>query len=1371
MPYDYVPRSDLIKMGSMLQEDGYSGKDLALRLKKAANHLDYERYKNQSSEGILPTFGKAIASSTPGVISQSLSGLPSYIPGETVIDRTLRSGAEKIGGFVNDNWAKGTAESSAGPKWGKGMGQTWASLVGQQVPVLASMKAGSLVGEQLGPLAATATAVATAGPDPTDIPLLALSKTIGGFAGGYTSMALLETGGFSEAASKLGLDRDIMEEEGRRFGSLSGVFEQLQAIGMLNPYKGFTKKMMSTGLVKPFLKAVAKEIGVAALEGTEEVLQGKLFNKILDRAVARQNARNQGRGIPSIDLKTAESLKQDLKEGFIAGFGVAAIIRGPGVAIRGVRGLESKRYDAWKERTLKKGEKVFQDIKDNKSVEVITGTLELAVPTVAAPGTEVSRKEAKKKITPEKLGEILDELQPITIRHLGKKNGIDTNQSDEQIREELKEVVGVVDDHLISPVPEGEAVVGNKLDSIFRDVLVKAKENLESWFPGLEETFKVESKSPRENIENKAKRAEIDLYEKDVIPQIKRDIKNRKTIPDQRKALTKKLLVVDTRIKKLKVSLAEKTYALSPTAQRKRILNAFRYKALQPIVGDKKANVLLPLADTKLPSPPNLAETLSRKQYAEYVSNFHGLVVSQINSIGARDAESKILVGTAEEVDIRLDEATLIKPVKNADGTETVVPEAPVDDDGNPVELPWLRRWAALAPSLEDLAYKLSMPQLMWLDSSYMARRKKADRLYASLKTAEAHLWEKLPKALRTGEPNRRMHDLVQWMGTDGTQKAKLASTLKTPNNLKAMIARVTKVSTLKNAKEVMRHAQGLKGDYRVLYNWFTKQGFIAPDNFHKNYMPVIYTFNKDSKKGDDTLVEWIVKRRKKFGKLDKLTKGLSPEKLKSLAKIADNLRYWKDEGFITPGKSPAMAEYARHSDKAFLKQFDVISDARESYDHYIRQAIQRMVYSDMAPITSSLVLQANRILAGKSSDLFNKVIGNYLESVLGVPDNGTMWLRKKKLNTLITNPVLDMTNKGIEVFNKSPLANRFGKVEIRSKNKDINANDALRVAMTYMYATTLGMPSNFTSPVKNLTQGPLQIAAVGVQRYLTGLVHLFKPGVIKEIHNMDIRPQMSGWEMEGMGAEGGGFALAAQGMLSLFRFSDLINVFSAASSGLVGWKMVETRLKEGDTTHKEITDILWRGKKGLKVDDKEVMNSKNSVLKDPWRGVVSKPVNLMINELIDKGQMKEAKRLYVNYLVEFSQWRYGSGGTPQYMRNSIIKSVFMYTTWPTNYGDYLSRARRPGMVQRYMQVAASQVILATLLSGLGYSAWRWILMGPLPKELFPVGPLATMVESIWRIIHGSTEALAAGIIPTVPEEERTKQLKYVEQQVKSIFD
>jgi len=145
--------------------------------------------------------------------------------------------------------------------------------------------------------------------------------------------------------------------------------------------------------------------------------------------------------------------------------------------------------------------------------------------------------------------------------------------------------------------------------------------------------------------------------------------------------------------------------------------------------------------------------------------------------------------------------------------------------------------------------------------------------------------------------------------------------------------------------------------------------------------------------------------RRKKFGKLDKLTKGLSPEKLKSLAKIADNLRYWKDEGFITPGKSPAMAEYARHSDKAFLKQFDVISDARESYDHYIRQAIQRMVYSDMAPITSSLVLQANRILAGKSSDLFNKVIGNYLESVLGVPDNGTMWLKKKELNTTNNKP------------------------------------------------------------------------------------------------------------------------------------------------------------------------------------------------------------------------------------------------------------------------------------------------------------------------------------------------------------------------------
>ena len=1419
MPYDYVNDTDIIKMGGMLQSQGYGGDELTRTLKDAADNLEYERYKKTSSEGILPTFAKGLASGIPSVGSQVMAGLPSYIPGETFIDKGLRAGSEKVGGMVNPNYARDTAEASAGPMWGKGMGRTWAALSGQQLPVVGAGMIGSEIGGGLSGLVGTGIgAVVTPGIDPSDLPLIKSFVKGGKFAGSYASMALMETGGWNQATDQIGMDRDIQESMGRQFGAGSGLLEEFQRIGMLNPWKNKAKKtaakVAGKKLILPILKYLGHEVAVGALEGSEEVMQGALFNRMLDVAVQTQNTRNKKRGVALISQEKVDSLKQDLKQGFIQGFGVATILRTPGHVIRGNQARVAKLYDVNKKRTLKRGELVVKDINAGATKEQITRLPALTKPSIAAAGTEQARAEAKTKVTPERLTNILNSLEVQTVKHIAKKHGVDTAQSLEQIKEELMSVTGltegegpqivkdeknkstvVVNKPILNKVREGEAVVGSKLDSILQKTLRDAGDNLESWFPGMKEAFKLK-KDVKWNKRNKERQSIVDTHEKHQIPQLESRVRDPETTPEARLRLTKTIEKLKAEDIELKTLIAKKNYELSPINQRKRILGAFRYRALKAVKGEQIAEALLPLSEVKLSHPTNLDEVLTRKQYADYNSHLHGLIVDHITALRARDSEAKVLLGTAEEIDIKLEEATLIKAVRNDDGSETIIPQSATDNKGNPIDLPWYRRYAALLPSIEDLAYKLNMPVLMWLDHSFLARRKMADRLTTALKAGEAYLWQKIPKALRTGEPAKRMHDLVQWIGTDGEQKAKLAKTLKVKNNLTSMVARVAEVSTLKDVAEIKRHAEKLSGDYDKFYKWFVDQGFIDPINAHKKYRPVIYVYNKDDNKGDKTFVEWIMDRQKRKGKLDELTNSISKDDLKSLAKVFDNIQYWKDEEMITPGKNKAMAEYARNADREALKQFDVITDVRESYNHYIRQAVQRMVYSDLAPITSAIIIQANKVLDVKNSALFNKIIGNYLNSILGVPDNGTMWMSKKKIPTvqkginktigginkvsetigmkeiptLKTDPILSMTNKGIEVFNKSPLAKMYNKIEVRGKRKDISANDVLRVAMTYMYATTLGLPENLSSPIKNLTQGPLQIVAVGTLRYLTGLAHLFKPGVIKEIYDMDIRPQMAGWEMEQADIEGGGFATVAQVMLSMFRLSDLINVFSAASSGLVGWKMVEARIKKGGTTHKDITDILWRGKKGLKVNDKDVMNPKKSILKDPWHGVISKPVDLMINEMIDQGKMNEAKDLYVKYLVEFSQWRYGPGGTPQYMGNSIVKAAFMYTTWPTNYTDYVIRARRPGMMQRYMQVAASQIVLATLLSGMGYSAWRWILMGPFPKELFPVGPLASLVEELWGILHGSAEALAAGIIPTVPDEEYDKQMKRLKSQVNDII-
>lgn len=1323
-------------MGRMLQSKGYSGDDLTKRLDEAAADLDYKRHRAQSPQGTLPTLAKGIAVSAPSVMSQTLSGLPSYIPGEGKVDELMRSGAGKMKSLINPNWQQDVAIAASGPKWGKGMAPTWASLVGQQLPVLTAMGLGSTVGRSAGTLAGAGMGLATAGPDPSDIPLMAASQKAGGFAGGYGAMALLETGGFTEAAEELGLDRDILEEEGRNYGVVSGVFEQLQAIGMLSPYtKGAGKagqKTLNKNVILPVLKTIGKEVGVAGLEGLEEVMQGAYFNKRLDYAVARQNQRNAEKGLPPVDTDVVESLKQDLREGFEAGFGVAAIIRGPGVTMRGVKARSDRVKQSMEDKTVKRGDKFFDDIMKGVPKEELASMPAITKPSVAAPGSTKISQEALEGNTVEQKIAIIDDLQPITMQHLAKKYGINADQSDADIRQEMKQRSGLLEEGpmyrrqadgkmgvdvvtpILNKVTETEALKGNTLDLGLRQMIRKGENQLEAWFPMFTETFK-------------------------------------HTISET----------------------GEKLYNLNPQQQKNSILNALRYKALAPVIGTKEANALLPMDKTSMAKPTLLDEQLTRDQYAEYTNNLRGVLRDQITSIEGRTGETKVLEGLADEVDIRMDRATLISDMKDADGN-LIKPTPPMDKDGNIVELPWYRRWAGMLPSLEDIAYKTNMPQLMWLDKSYMEGHKMVRRLYTALRTAEASRWAKIPKALRTGEPGRRMHDLVQWWGTDGTQKAKLSSTLKTPNTKTDMIKRVMDVSTLKDAKEIETYAKQLSKDYRVLYNWFVENGFIKPDQFHRDYMPVIYAYNKDSTKGNQTLVQWIKEQQNTKGKMNQLVKGLKDNDLQALAKVADNIAHWDNKHYATPGKNKAMAEYARKSDAAFLKEFDVISDARISYDHYIRQALQRMVYGDTVPVTSAIIQEVNRVLPSASQGIFNKVIGNYLESILGVPDSGSQWLAKQNLSdnkyvkSLITTPAMKVTNKGIDWFNKSPLSEKWGKIEVPVKDKNVNARDVMDVAVTWLYATSLGLPNNLTSPVKNLSQGPLNIAAVGIKRHLAGLVNVFNPETIKELIKMDLRPEMAGWEMEYMDAGKGGISMAAQGMLSLYRASDMINVFSAASSGLVGWKILEARMKEGKLSHNQVNDILWRGKKSIKVDDKAVMESGKN---DIYKGVISKPVGAVINEMIDQGKMDEAKRLYIQYLVNFSQWRYGAGGTPGYMRNSIARSMFMFTSWPTNYIDYWTRATRPGMPQRYAQVAASQLILASLMTSLGYSAWRWILTGPLPKEMLPTGPLTQAIEAIWKILHGSAELAVMGLVPTVPNKEREKQKKFVQQQIDDVLN
>jgi len=352
---------------------------------------------------------------------------------------------------------------------------------------------------------------------------------------------------------------------------------------------------------------------------------------------------------------------------------------------------------------------------------------------------------------------------------------------------------------------------------------------------------------------------------------------------------------------------------------------------------------------------------------------------------------------------------------------------------------------------------------------------------------------------------------------------------------------------------------------------------------------------------------------------------------------------------------------------------------------------------------------------------------------------------------------------------------------------------DALNTALSWSYAATLGVPGNLIAPVKNMTsQSPMIIAGVGTETYLEGMSELGNPDMVEEIHGYNIRPEFALWDAPHAGIRAQ-LGIGPRALLSLYRASDIVNVYAAASSAIVAWRRIEGlidengKLKPG-ASDGDVIGNLWRGERNRDISDQKVME--NPVPSDLWNGVISKPMTLEVIEKLKAGNAAEAKRMFVQYMVNFSQWRYGPGGTPGVLRNAVARNLFMFMSWSINYGDFLGKTYGQGMKQmftgqvpltfkgmqgsllfRSLQMATSQFLIMSVLAKLGYrNVHRWILFGPLPDEIATVGPHAQVLNMFVRLVTGGADALAAYILP-IPDEDKKKAYHGLERQWKDWED
>jgi len=233
-----------------------------------------------------------------------------------------------------------------------------------------------------------------------------------------------------------------------------------------------------------------------------------------------------------------------------------------------------------------------------------------------------------------------------------------------------------------------------------------------------------------------------------------------------------------------------------------------------------------------------------------------------------------------------------------------------------------------------------------------------------------------------------------------------------------------------------------------------------------------------------------------------------------------------------------------------------------------------------------------------------------------------------------------------------------------------------------------------------------------------------------------------------------------------------------AASAALVNWENMEKlRKKMGDNmTERDMEPILFAGKAPKYMGLSDVEIAKNGpTLEEKYRvsdkrrmhGAVANDIYGMIQD----GKMEQARDLYIRYVAEVSQWRYGRGGSSMLHRTPMKRVIFMFTQYPQNYLalQYMLYSNR--MFGTMTKIVASQLVAASLFGAMGLKVGRWVMAGPLPNQVALGGPVGSLVGDVASYLHAGAGEAAAQLIPTMTQEESDRIDKDWEREQKRMED
>lgn len=327
----------------------------------------------------LSTFWNALTQSAAEKPALMLRGATAYTPGEAAgFDKTLERVAARLSTLKDPEKRKRAELALQGHLWPARSDDPWykvdpdlvpnvvntlAAQLGDQIPITTATVLGRMVGKAVGSIAGIGTgvgvAMATAGPDPSDIAVspvvAAVTRKLVEHIGGATPMVLLETGSFLQSAEWLGIDKDIAEKYATLYGPAAGAIEYVQQLWNLKALKGVAEPIK-----KKLLGRVLFAIGGNVFEGVEEMSQGGLERYLIGKAIEEMKARD-----PDFEAKKPKpfSLEESGRE-FAIGTIMGTMFSTGGKAVKMLQ-EETSRKDVTADQIQQAVDKAVTAIKDD----------------------------------------------------------------------------------------------------------------------------------------------------------------------------------------------------------------------------------------------------------------------------------------------------------------------------------------------------------------------------------------------------------------------------------------------------------------------------------------------------------------------------------------------------------------------------------------------------------------------------------------------------------------------------------------------------------------------------------------------------------------------------------------------------------------------------------------------------------------------------------------------------------------------------------------------------------------------------------------------------------------------------------------------